>query len=206
VLGSLWRLQQESDNDGGTRPHVVRMDSSGRETWAWFTNQLAQQMNQESFPNCLRGPWSKHRGYGARLALILHNLRMATGEIDAEDVDNVSMERAAVLIRYFQSHARKVYATLEADKETQAALRILKWIAREERTTFKTWEVHKDIYNQCQFPKIEDLEHPLERLVKHNYIRALPSPERQGRGRPPDPGFEVNPLWDHRKNLVNATG
>ena len=45
----------------------------------------------------LVGPWSKLRGYCPRLALIIHFLRWACGEVegDTSDVDGESMARAA---------------------------------------------------------------------------------------------------------------
>jgi replicative DNA helicase len=47
-----------------------------------------------------------------------------------------------------------------------------------------------------RFAKVDALDPPLALPVEHGYIRPLPPPERPaGPGRPPSPGFEVNPLW-----------
>jgi hypothetical protein len=203
TLAFFWRMEQEPDDDGGKRPHFVRLDRTGRTAWVRFTCALADEMNRETFPACLRGPWAKLKGYCARLGLILHCLRLATGEVEAEDVDGESLDRAAALVRYFKSHARKVYAALEADSEVEDARRLLHWIARERRTEFKRWEVYNDVRSQGKFPRVEDLDKPLGRLCQHRFIRLQPPPERQGAGRPADPFYEVNPLWNHQENQAN---
>ncbi len=197
TLCFLWALQPELDDDGGVRPHFVRLDASGRQAWERFTNALAQEINCPDLPDFLGGPWAKMRGYCARLALIVHYLRLANKEVDHEDVDGPSLDAAAHLVRYFQSQARKVYAALGADPEIKDANRILQWIVREQRRQFKRWEVHKDVRSQEQFQRIEDLDRPLDRLVKHCYLRVQPTPARMGPGRPADPVYEVTPFLSH---------
>ena len=192
VLKFLWALHPEADDDGGTRPHFVRLDSTGRKAWEDFTHALANEVNADGFPPCLRGPWEKFRGYGARLALIVHLLRKATGEVDSEDVDGESLKRAAELVRYFQSQTRKVYAVLEADRDAEKAKRLLEWIHRERKTEFKSRDVWEDVKNRSEFPNVDALDAPLARLVKHQIIRPKPAQERS-RGRPPAPVYEVNP-------------
>lgn len=171
--------------------------------WEQTINTLTTQMNDEMFPPHLVGPWSKLKVYAARLALVVHCLRHVTYETDEENVDGESVRRAGVLVRYFGSQARKVYATIGSDREVENARRVLRWIAREKRSEFKRWEVHKDLKSQERFPRIEDLDPPLSRLEKHRYVRRRKPEERQGPGRTADPVFEVNPLWDHRENRVN---
>jgi hypothetical protein len=202
ALMFLWALEQEQDSEGNPRPRIVRMDADGRRVWKAFTDRLAEEMNADHFSECLVGPWAKFRGYCARLALIIHFLRLSTGETDREEIDATSLSKAVKLVGYFQSHTRKVYCEMQADPEIKDAERILKWIIREGGTPFKRWHVHKDIRNQARFPRVEDLDRPLDRLVKHRYIRAQPEKDNN-RGRPADATYEVNPLWNHREYRVN---
>src|SRR5262249_24069649 len=113
------------------------------------------------------------------------------------------MNRAARLVAYFKSHARKVYATMEADDSVRKARRLLRWVTRGSRTEFKRWEAFKDIQSEKFFSRIEELDDPLDRLVKHRYLRLRPAAAKPLGGRPADPVYEINPLWDRRVNRVN---
>ena len=50
-----------------------------------------------------------------------HLLRQTCGEVDGEHVTGESVRRAALLVDYFKSHARKVLAAMDPDKKTAAA-------------------------------------------------------------------------------------
>src|SRR5207253_10218593 len=121
----------------------------------------------------------------------------------SEDVNAESLGRAAKLVRYFQSHARKVYAALDADAEIEETQRVLAWILRERRTEFKRYNVFEDVKRQLS--RIEDLDPPLNRPEKHRMIRRRELPKGDGPGRRPDPVWEVNPLlWERPKNPTNS--
>src|SRR5262249_42471451 len=134
------------------------------------------------------------------LALIVHYLRLVTGEADHEDVDGVTLDRAGQLVAYFQSQARKVYALMDADPRVAAARKVLRWVTREVRHTFSKRDVYQDL--KGTFPRVEDLDEPLALLVRHNYCRAQPEPERTGPGRRPSPVYDVNPYL-HPHNSHN---
>jgi hypothetical protein len=166
TLAQLWALQPEMTEDGETRPHFVRLTSDASSAWEEFTGGLARELNRDDLPEPLKGHLSKFKGYGARLALILHCLRQVCGEADGEDVDGESMERASRLISYFGSHALKVHAALGSDPEIEDARRVLDWIRREKPTTFKRYDVFEDVKNKDRFPRIEDLDRPLSGSAK----------------------------------------
>jgi hypothetical protein len=189
--------------DGNLRPRFKRLTACGGKAWVAFTAAHAAELNREDFPDHLRGCWSKLRGYGGRLALIVHCLRMACGEAAGPDVDGESVRRAASLVRYFKAHARRLYGLMMADREGQAAHKLLKWIARKNLTEFKRWEAHRDLESREWFPNMKDLDPPLERLVRHHYLRVRQSPKNPKGGRPADPVYEVNPSWDRRVNREN---
>jgi hypothetical protein len=194
TLRLLYSLEAETTADGTTRPHFVKLTGDGRTTWEKFTGRLAAEMNAADFPDVLRGPWSKMRAHGARLALIVHYLRMAGDELTCDEVDGESLQCAARLASYFQSHARKVYHTLGADKKVGDAQKVWAWIVRERRTEFRRWEAHKDLQSDGRFPTLEALDAPLAFLEQHHLIRQQQRPERRGSGRQPAPVYEVNPL------------
>jgi hypothetical protein len=197
VLKKLRSLEmvpvQEGDRVTGWRPHLVKLGASGRQAWQDFTRRHAAEVNAPDFPPHLRGPWSKLRGYCARLALIVHYLRWAAGEVERDaDVDKESITRAACLVAYFKSHARKVYALIDADPRTAAARRLLSWVAREDKRQF----TRRDAFRALRGPMCktaDDIDPILTLLEKHGYIRPLPAPDDGRPGRKPSPAFEAHP-------------
>jgi hypothetical protein len=192
VLQRLWRLAPEPASGGDTRPHFVRLSHSGRKSWERFRQQHADEVNAESFPDILRGPWFKLIGYCGRLALIIHQLRVATEEAVHEDVDGDSVDRAAQLVRYFKSHARKVYAAVDADPRTADARRVLCLIEQDGLKRFSKRHAHHALGGR--FKTAEELNAPLSILCNNGFIRPVPPPERPGPGRKPGPVYDVNPL------------
>jgi hypothetical protein len=203
MLADLRGLQTEK-GEHGERPRFVRLTASGRQAWEEFTGRLADEVNEDGFPDCLRGPWSKLRGYGARLALIIQMMRLSARKADGEDVDGQSVSAADALVVYFQSHARKVYAVMGTDREVEKAKRVLGWIVRERKAEFKRWESYEDLKSVGQFPSVDSLDEPLGRLVRHHYLRLRAVSRREGPGRSPAPTYEVNPqLLQRPENPVN---
>jgi replicative DNA helicase len=169
----------------------VRLTACGRQAWERFTRCLADEQNRPDFEDCLRGPWGKLRGYCARLALIVHYLRLATGEVDGENVDGESVSRAARLVGYFQGHARRVYARIDADPRVAGALKVARWIEANGLRYF----TKRDAYQALKgtYKRAEELDPLLALLESHGYIRCEPPPARVGRGRGPSPVYAVNP-------------
>ena len=79
------------------------------------------------------------------------------------------------------------------NEDHEQAERVLRWILRERPTEFRRWQIHKDVRNHGRFQRLEDLDRPLDRLVKHRFIRVQATALRSGPGRPPEPVYEVNP-------------
>jgi len=119
----------------GYRPFLITLTANGKTAWKRFTVALADDVNADGFQQHLRGPWSKLRGYGARLALITHLLRWACCEFGTDapndgttPVDGESMSGAARLVDYFKDHTRKVYAVMDTDGRITDARHVLKWL------------------------------------------------------------------------------
>jgi hypothetical protein len=210
VLDKLRTLKMEpvQTEDGtvtGHRPYVVKLTASGRKAWRDFTRGHAAERNADDFPEHLKGPWAKLRGYCARLALIVHYLRWACGEVkgDQSDVDGDSVKRAARLVAYFKGHARKVYAVMDADPKTTVAGRLLRRLERAKRRRFTRREAYRAMRGTVG--KIDDIDAVLDLLEKHGYIRPLPDPgTHRGPGRRPSPAFEVHPSLSLGQNGHNG--
>lgn len=140
ILNRLYALEMVETEEHGQRPYFVRLTPEGKTTWQHWYNEHQRELQNEDFPNNLRGPWSKLRAYCARLALTVHYLRWAaqneTGEVDdlseelTENVNAGSVMRAAALIDYFKTHTRRVYHQLQTTKDDDLAFRIASWLTR----------------------------------------------------------------------------
>ncbi len=190
----LLSLEQGRDHDGIKRPTLVSMDASGRAAWIEFTRLHAAELNAENFPDHLRGPWSKLRGYCARLALVLHFLHQAcSSALGPEDVDGDSVRRAAKLVAYFKAHYLRVAARMGADPRLDEATCVLAWLKRhQDIKTFSQRDGWRALHGS--FKQADSLERALRLLEQYSYLRSLPD-EPQTVGRKPSPRFEVSPLW-----------
>jgi hypothetical protein len=183
----------------GAPEHVARLTACGRQAWEGLTGRLAAEMNGDGFPDCLRGPWGKFRDHAPRLALILQLLRLSARETDSEDVDGESVERAERLVVYFQSHARKVYLTIDADPRVADARRVLARLPHsvdcvetvDGVRSVSRRDLHVHVLGGGR--ALEETDAIITLLLKHGYFRPLVRPERQGAGRKPSPAYEVHP-------------
>jgi DNA polymerase-1 len=191
---------QEGGLVKGWRPFVVKLTACGKVAWQRFTKAHAAEQNPDEFPRHLRGPWSKLRGYCARLALLLHYLRWAAGEDVGDDVDGPSVDRAVRLVAYFKSHARRVYAVMDADPRVADARKILRWVLAHGLQRFTKRDAYQGL--KGTFKTVEDLEPGLATLVQHAIIRLEVTPPRGGPGRQPSPVYELNPRT-HSQNSHN---
>jgi hypothetical protein len=196
---------QRGNEVRGWRPYFVRLTADGRDAWQAFTRCDAAEVNAQDFPECLRGPWSKLRGYCGRLALVVHYLRWACGEVEGDraDVDGESVRRATALVTYFKAHARKVYALLDTDLRTSGARKLLHWVAQGAKEIFTMRDAYRALRGlRCR--SVDDVEPILTLLEKHGYIRPLPPPERHNPGRHPSPGYEPHPSLLQGRNGQNG--
>jgi hypothetical protein len=193
-LARLWALEMIDDSSHGLRPHFVRLTACGRTAWKKFTDALADKRNDDVTPDCLKSALGKLNSYGARLALIVHFLRLATGEADDEDVDGASMDAAAQLVSYFQGHLLRVHAAMDADPRMAAARKLLHWIGTQDSRPFARRDAYRAMRSVCK--AVEDIDPLLALLEKHGYIRQQFGNRDGGAGRKSSPTYEVNPLAD----------
>lgn len=207
LLANLFALDSDRDGNGEPVPRTLRFTREGEERFADFANGLYRELNGEGFPDELRGPWAKMEGYCARLALLIHVCRHACGEADGEDVDEASVQKAIQLIRYFQSHTRRVYPQLlhdGADELRQDAETILGWIRRNAERIRPadsegkpamafTWRmVRRDLAQRFE-GRDEALRQALHALEARGYVRESVRQREGERGRKPAPDYLINP-------------
>lgn len=192
TLEMVERTDPESGEVVGHRPRVVNLTRCGRDAWEKFTQAHADEANEETFPPCLKGPWSKLRGYCGRLALILHHVRWACGEPTGGELDGVAMHDAAHLVAYFKNHCRKVHHVMDGDPAMEDACKVLAWIRAGIQIIFSQRDAHRGPLQRGRKRKAADAEAALKILCDHGHVRQLPAPA-PANGRQPSPAFEVNP-------------
>ncbi len=148
ITGALWRLAPLAVGNGQEGvpmlPAVATFTRDGEAAWLAWSQQHADDINRETFPDNLRAAWSKFRSYLPRLALIVHSLRWACGEeVSADAVDGTSVQAAIAFVAYFQGHARRTYAFLHANQPTRDALGCLEWLRRQKKLSVTTRDVER---------------------------------------------------------------
>lgn len=202
---TLWRLPGATDDSGRPAPHLLRFSPDADAAMRTFETWLEPLLAEGQALSYLAGWANKLAGAIARIAAILHVAEAIGNNVPWQRPVSVATVAAAIRLGrdYLLPHAQAAFGVMAADGRTEDARRVLLWVVREERAEFKRWELHKDLKSQGRFPRVEDLNEPLKLLADHGYVRLRPAPTRQGPGRPADPVYEVNPLWDRRVNRAN---
>ena len=120
VLDNLYGLQHELVA-GRDESRIVRLSRDAETLFVQYFVQHDAEAIQHS--GDLAAAWSKLEETAGRLALILHETRLAAGEhVVADEVDAVSMAAAIELVCWFKYETKRVYSLL-AESETDRAIR-----------------------------------------------------------------------------------
>ncbi len=129
LFDSLYRLEIPI-NPVTQEPSPVAMPLSrdGKSAWVRFYNEHADE--QAVLTGDLAAAWSKLEGYTARLALVVHLVRVAAGDPTADPgaVDAESIVAGATLSRWFGHECRRAYAALAEDEERRETRRLVEFI------------------------------------------------------------------------------
>ena len=205
-MKALLELSARSDRDragraaaGHRRPaeHVLTLAEPAYGRWlefaAWVEPRLA-----DFGPLAEMADWAgKLPGAVARLAGLLH-LADRAGEPApwGTPIPADTMERAIRIGRYLIPHARAAFDLMGFDPLVADARYVLAWVRRRAAGLVGFAFTKRDAFEgtKGRFKQVADLELALGLLEKHHSIRMLPAEPRPGRGRPPSPTYEVNPL------------
>lgn len=120
VLDNLYGLQHELVA-GREESRIVRLSRDAETAYVKFHDEHNLETIQHS--GDLAAAWSKLEETAGRLALILHETRLAAGEhMAADEIDVASMAAAIELVAWFKYETRRVYALL-AESEVDRAIR-----------------------------------------------------------------------------------
>src|SRR5262249_33097735 len=113
------------------RPVILELRTDARQAWIDWWNGHAEEMNDPDLPAALLGPWAKLKSYAARLALVVHLLRLVCEETPYEQhIDLESLQRATRLVAYFKSHLRVTYDRITFRPDDRRDAGVLDWVRR----------------------------------------------------------------------------
>ena len=128
IVQKLFAMEMDQDEHGEPTPRVVSLAPEACPVWqAWFDAHVAEAESAD-LDEMLKSFWPKCVAYTARLSLIIHLLRAASGEHVSDDVDVESLRRGLKLVCYFQSHTRAVYDHLRLPKKGNQVLHAISWV------------------------------------------------------------------------------
>ena len=121
LINNLLKLGKDNPN----HTTVTTFTPDGRAALIAFLNELYDRCNSVDCPVYLRHVIAKLEAYTGRLALILQLCRYVSGNSRTDNIEPESVLGAAELIRYFLSHAERIYPrlrTTDEDKQVEAAV------------------------------------------------------------------------------------
>ena len=131
-------------------------------------------------------------GAMVRIAGLLH-LAEHFDEGYARSISFETMMAAETLIECCTDNAPIAFGLMITDEVTAHAMAVLDWIERTGPARFTVLDAYRAL-PRAKFPKMNDLDPALTLLEQHGHIRRIPTAPTAGRGHPPAPEHETNPL------------
>lgn len=179
LVDRLYELQPAVDDQGVPQPVVVGMSAEAKAGWKAYYNDHAAE--HAHLAGELRAAWSKLEEYAARLALVVHCVRLGADDAELEDpltLDGASMQAGIRLAQWFKAEWQRVHmllCTCDIDRSQQ---RLIDWIeCKGGKVTVRTVQ-----QGHRRFRTSDEAEEALEELIRagKGYWDELPS----GSGRP----------------------
>lgn len=161
------------------------MTDPALELWLDFSQEIEDRQGEGGRYESIADWTSKLPGAVARVAALLELGEVGTG---AEEVSQVSMERALDLGRLLVPHAQAAFGLLGTDAVDADADAVLKWVRANGLQEFERPQCHKAL--EGRFRKVDRLIKALDRLEQHHVLRGYNRPNRNARA---TPMYRVNP-------------
>ena len=126
IFEGLFGLRFAADDEPINWP----LDAEAQQIWINFYNDHNQQ--QANLAGDLAAAWSKLEAYAARLALLVHMIRIADGDSSANPqcIDSLSMIQAIELIGWFCEETKRVYSMLREDESSREYRQIIELVQK----------------------------------------------------------------------------
>ena len=113
----------------GQIPRMLRMNKNAKKIWIACHDSNTGEILEGKLLKAETETWLKMMSQLARITLIIHVCRLASGETESGEIDEISIMKAWTLVDYFKANIRKVYSearTIRKDNKLQIVIRILK--------------------------------------------------------------------------------
>jgi hypothetical protein len=185
TIERLYSLDADHIDAAGRRTsRLVRIGSDAKRAYVAWHDAHAAEIPELGAD--LAGFYSKLRETTARLALVIHEVRLAAGETLADEIeiDRESMDRAIRLADWFKYETRRVYRLLSEPVEDrvirQADERLTAWLRRHGGNA-----AARDVVAGCRWiGNVEAAESALARLVEAGVGSWDDRPPGERGGRP----------------------
>ena len=186
VFEELLRLEMAVDWNQKASPKVLKLGPEAQAAWIDFYNDHAVRQ-AELGEGDLAAAFSKLEGYTARLALVIHCVREADGDVSlAPDdcIDAESIHRAVRIVRWFCDETRRIYAQFGETDEQAQQRKLLEIIRKYDGriTVRQLMQASRSYRNSADIAELA-----LEELVQLGWGRWDGMPVGEHGGRPSTP-------------------
>jgi len=127
LFARLLSIEMQVSEDGDAMPALVRMDDAARELFVRYFNRHNRE--QQSLDEDLYAAYSKLEEVAARIALVIHAVRYANGEVTSlYQLDAGSMASGIELTEWFKAEAKRVYSVLSEGEVAYENRLLIQWI------------------------------------------------------------------------------
>lgn len=182
ISRTLLSLDCDDGRSCSLAPKALTFSPAAEKRWIDFYNEWAEI--QEGSAGVLAAAYAKLEGYTARLALIVHLVRWASGELGdsaPESVDEPSLAAGIGLVRWFGHEAERIYAYLGASDQERQHSSLVELI-RQRGGRIRP----RDLMHACRRFRgsAEDAKSALESLAEAGLGKLIPCPPSAKGGRP----------------------
>lgn len=181
TIDGLLDLEQAYDEDGYSKPTALALDPDAKKAFIEFFNEHNSNLPDD---NNLRAAYAKLEGACARLALVIHCVKVVSNDFDATGsnvIDVRSIQTGITLARWFANEAERVYAALNHNDAARERSDLIS-VIQEHGGTITIRQLQSA--RRSLYPKSDDAELALNDLVKSQLGTWENIPSGDSGGRP----------------------
>ncbi len=157
-------LTIETGSGNTLSPRAIALDKKAKTAWIAYYNETEKRMSDDGDLAPIRGWASKAPENVLRLAGVTRLLyNPHASQIDQDDI-----ERAILLIRFYEKEALRLIGVSATRAGEEAAKQLLAWIAKQGKKRILKAEIMQN--GPRQFRKKEDLAAPLQKLLDCGWL------------------------------------